>query len=202
MPIPKIIHQIWIGPKNPPTSLIDTWKMEGWEHNLWREEDINSLDMTNRSLYDYFYKKGVRHGSADVARIEILRHYGGIYIDADTKRLGALEGNFLDSDFFAVEGNRKDGLPYRIANGIVGSVPEHPIIVEYINRMGKAKKVEPAWCTIGGTMLTQVIKHFKDDRTVILEPYWFYPQSSWGQRHEKADLAIAEHYWNSEDYSE
>jgi len=26
MSIPKIIHQLWIGPKIPPTKFMDTWK--------------------------------------------------------------------------------------------------------------------------------------------------------------------------------
>ena len=26
MPIPKIIHQLWIGPHPVPTTLMDTWK--------------------------------------------------------------------------------------------------------------------------------------------------------------------------------
>ena len=42
--IPKIIHQIWIGPKPPPTNFMDTWKnkheSEGFEYIRWTEQEI------------------------------------------------------------------------------------------------------------------------------------------------------------------
>ena len=44
MSIPKIIHQIWIGPKTPPTKLMDTWKnkheKEGFEYIRWTEDEM------------------------------------------------------------------------------------------------------------------------------------------------------------------
>ena len=42
--IPKIIHQLWIGPKEPPTKFMDTWKniheKEGFEYIRWNEEEM------------------------------------------------------------------------------------------------------------------------------------------------------------------
>ena len=49
MTIPKIIHQLWIGPKQPPTKLMDTWKdaheKEGFEY-IRRTKD----EFTKRNL--------------------------------------------------------------------------------------------------------------------------------------------------------
>ena len=39
--IPKIIHQLWIGRKPPPSKLMETWRKAheslGWEYRLWNE---------------------------------------------------------------------------------------------------------------------------------------------------------------------
>ena len=40
--IPKIIHQLWIGPKPAPTKLMDTWKDKNpnFTYIRWNEEEI------------------------------------------------------------------------------------------------------------------------------------------------------------------
>ena len=38
MTIPKIIHQLWIGPKTPPIKFMDTWK------NNTKKKDLNIYD--------------------------------------------------------------------------------------------------------------------------------------------------------------
>jgi mannosyltransferase OCH1-like enzyme len=40
--IPKVIHQIWIGPKPAPKQMMQTWKEKhpGFEYILWNEEEI------------------------------------------------------------------------------------------------------------------------------------------------------------------
>jgi len=90
--IPKIIHQIWIGDKaEPPMQWIETWSKDfveqnpGYVHVLWRDEDLKILEMVNRDLYD---AEPTLPGKADIARYELLRRYGGVYIDADIVWLG------------------------------------------------------------------------------------------------------------------
>ena len=40
--IPKTIHQIWIGPLDPPTSLMNSWKIKhpDYKYILWDEDKI------------------------------------------------------------------------------------------------------------------------------------------------------------------
>ena len=42
MTIPKIIHQLWIGPKPRPYKFMKTWedKHPDYEYILWNEEEI------------------------------------------------------------------------------------------------------------------------------------------------------------------
>ena len=45
--IPKIIHQLWIGPKPAPTKLMQTWKDKNpdFEYILWNEAEIASRNL-------------------------------------------------------------------------------------------------------------------------------------------------------------
>lgn len=207
--IPKIIHQIWVGDQSKrPQFCMDTWKMKDWKYKLWTEDEIEELQLQNQELYDYFYEKKIWHGCSDVARIEILNKYGGIYIDADTERLAPIDEllkfdrltgrtaiNEIETrDFFAVWSNRDD----RIANGVIASVKNHPILTNYIEEMGRAEKVEPAWSTIGGTLFTKMINLHSTRRTQLLKPITFYPFDSRGVPARGRGTTYARHYWKAE----
>lgn len=193
--IPKYLHQIWIGKKElMPEKMMKTWEnMEGWEYLLWTEEAIDKLDLKNRKLYDYFYAKGCYYGCSDIVRLEVLERYGGVYIDADTERLQSIDEILRDCTFFSVWSNTEG----RIANGVMGTIPNHPIIQNYIEAMGSASKVEPVWSTIGGTMFTDMISKFQDKYTKILKPISFYPFNSKGVKTLGRDKNYARHYWGS-----
>jgi mannosyltransferase OCH1-like enzyme len=197
--IPKIIHQIWIGDKLPPLSYMNTWKIKGYKYMLWNEEKIFNLNLINQDKYDYFLNKKIYYGAADIARIEILNKYGGLYIDADTIRLKDLPEEWFNYDFFAVKANDDSRWNYRITNGIIGSKSNSSLLEEYINSIKTAIKITPCWNTIGGTMLTNIIVNkFKDDQTIlILEPYTFYPVSLRKQVNPAAHNAYGKHIWGS-----
>ncbi len=42
MSIPKIIHQLWIGPKPAPTKFMQTWKEKhpDFDYIFWNEEEL------------------------------------------------------------------------------------------------------------------------------------------------------------------
>lgn len=198
--IPKIFHQIWVGDKPYPKEWIDTWRnVTGWEHRLWTEKEIEALDIINRDKYDWYKANRIWHGMADIARLEILYKYGGVYIDADTQRLKPWKDwRWLHMDFFAVRGNTAPRNNYRVTNGIMGCMPESEIVGEYISRVFKAEQFMPAWDTIGGTLLTKILQeNMSNPNIAILEPYWFYPQNSRGIRTRGHDKAIARHFWGS-----
>ena len=48
MSIPKIIHQLWIGPKPAPTKFMNTWrdKHPDFEYMYWNEADLKELYKT------------------------------------------------------------------------------------------------------------------------------------------------------------
>lgn len=196
--IPKVIHQIWVGELLAPQLYLDSWKMPGFEYVLWDEKKLNQIEMVNRDKYDYFYNKKVYHGVADIARVEILKQFGGLYIDADTLRLKDLPNEWFDYDFFAVKGHENPQWDIRITNGIMGVSRNNSIIEDYQERIRSAKKIEPCWSTIGGTTLTNLIseKYINDPKVLILEPWTFYPSYK-KYIHPRASEAYARHIWGS-----
>lgn len=146
--IPKIIHQIWLGPRDPPMEWISQTekfcKDNGWRHVLYRDADIDKLGLINKEA---FTATKIWQEKADIARYEILYRYGGLYIDTDIvpirKDLSTLL-QFSTSTFVAVQealpGNLLErlGKPY-VANGIIACVPGHTIMKAVIKELANRK---------------------------------------------------------------
>jgi mannosyltransferase OCH1-like enzyme len=55
--IPKIIHQIWVGPKPLPEfykKLANSWikKHPDWKYRLWTDKEVAQINLTNQKIYD------------------------------------------------------------------------------------------------------------------------------------------------------
>lgn len=161
--IPNVIHQIWLGNKQIPK-----WTKD-WNSKLWREKDIEQFELVNKDKYEYFLSKQEYAGASDIARVEILYRLGGVYMDTDSQKLEDID-ELLDNEFFA-------GYEYdrRIANGVIGSIPKHPILKDYIERITEATIIEPPCYTIGGTLLTSCVESYKG-KVLILPQEAFYPK--------------------------
>lgn len=88
--IPKIIHQTWRDKNLPPiiyklvSENIRFFKSNGYEFMFWTDEMILKLIADEYPNFYNIYKMartGVQKG--DIARILLVYHYGGIYIDLD-----------------------------------------------------------------------------------------------------------------------
>ena len=88
--IPKIIHQTWKDKNLPPiiyklvSENISILKSQGYEYMFWTDEMILKLIAEEYPNFYNIYKlarTGVQKG--DIARILLVYHYGGIYIDLD-----------------------------------------------------------------------------------------------------------------------
>jgi len=88
--IPKIIHQTWKDKNLPPiiyklvSENISFLKSNGYEYMFWTDDMILKLISEEYPNFYNIYKlarTGVQKG--DIARIILVYHYGGIYIDLD-----------------------------------------------------------------------------------------------------------------------
>jgi inositol phosphorylceramide mannosyltransferase catalytic subunit len=202
--IPKIIHQIWVGDKEMPIEWINSWKEKNptFKHILWDEKMIRKEGLVNEHIFDDYknlnYRDGkMYHGMADVARVEILKKYGGIYIDADTECIKSLEGaDFLNTDFFSVyEGDKPHPKLKKIlvATGVIGSIPNHPILDEYIKKISSVSVNIDAWLKTGPALFTDILQNYQ---VKLLPANTFYPKHITGYHNTGTDN-YGYHHWYS-----
>lgn len=167
MPIPKIIHQIWLGSKQAPSDLMNHWITINpkFRYILWTE--ANLPDLKNKVQFEATPKM---NDKADILRYEILYRYGGFFMDADSLPLKPLD-DLLEYDIVTVAEGRANFL----VNGIIGITPKHPAMKMMIDEVGKLPpKPSYHWKEIGPGLWTVVAKHF---RAKILPPESFLPWS-------------------------
>ena len=134
--IPKKIHQIWIGPKQPPIIWCDSWRKRyreqypGWEYKLWTDKEVAALKLRTQEFYDH---EQMFQCKADLLRLEVLWNEGGVYIDADMVWLHKDLQDVLDAGkdtgfFCGYEPDTKDK-PYSvIGNSFIACTPKHPLV--------------------------------------------------------------------------
>lgn len=195
--IPKILHQIWIGPKPPPQQWLDSWKNKhpDWEYRLWTEKNIPQLE--NQKLFDQINSYS---GKADILRYELLYQYGGIYLDADSYCLQPLDESMLRHHFFACYENEQ-ALPGLVSQGTIGCEPNHPIMKVLIDSIKGISDInrEAAWKVVGPILFTKVILEYKANKrkAALLPSYYFYPLHHSGACYAGKGKIFAMQHWGS-----
>lgn len=117
--IPKIIHWVWLGEKEKPYRIIESWKKilpEGeWEYKLWNEENI---DIESSEFLSKSYKLKKYGICVDIIRSKVLYEYGGIWLDADCLINNDISP-FLQYNFFGCWENEN-----YINIGLIGASPK------------------------------------------------------------------------------
>lgn len=132
--IPKIIHQIWLGPNLPPPHFAGFQETlmrlhPDWEYHLWSEAQLEELNLDN---WDIVEKSQNWAEKSDIIRCDLLDRFGGVYMDVDMEMYKSLNELHEKYDFYA-------GMefPHKIATtmnrvwvgiSIMASRPGHPIM--------------------------------------------------------------------------
>lgn len=180
MSIPKILHQIWIGPLEPPIEMMRTWKEKHpeFEYILWNEVEIENRNMTFscQSKIDIMNEF---NGKADIMRWEILYKYGGYFVDADSICIEPFDDYFENKIAFASYENEiiRGGL---IATGTMGFIPKHQLcgdIINWINgdEFNQMNKTVRAWGSVGPGLLTRFLKTGEYKNVSIYPSHCFLP---------------------------
>jgi inositol phosphorylceramide mannosyltransferase catalytic subunit len=194
--IPRVLHQIWMGPKPLPQEWVEAYKLANpsWEHRLWTERAIRKLPLTNLRHFNWYARRGRWNGAADIARVEILHRFGGVYVDVDSEPLLPFDdAPFMGAGFFAGIAEGK-----RIANGTIGSEAGHPVLTEYIAAIGNhpLTNLLPPSRTIGSVLLTDVVsRHSHMPDVMVMSRRTFYPVSIKGNRIAGIEPAYTNHFW-------
>lgn len=129
--IPKVIHRIWVGGKPIPEEYErywETWKAHhpDFEFKTWGDADLDAAFPGDTAIA--VARSGPvqqRHAiTSDIARLLILRKFGGLYVDTDFECLRSFEPILNSAS--AVIALLEHGTA---CNGIMASVPGHNIIL-------------------------------------------------------------------------
>ena len=100
--IPKMIHYCWFGRGKKPEDIencIESWKkyLPDWELIEWNEDnyDVNAHQYTKEA---YVSKKWAF--VSDMARLDVLYEYGGVYLDVDVEFIKPLPSKCLEYEGF------------------------------------------------------------------------------------------------------
>lgn len=194
--VPRLIHQVWIGPDAPPTRWLETWRDRhpGWERRLWRGPDLDRFGLRHRGLYDRYVACGRWCGAVNVARVEILLRYGGVYVDADmTARHPLDDAPFMDASAWVVRSPHKRD---RITNAVMGSEPGHPLLVDYQDALGGVTELHPSWQKTGAGILTPLVKRHAE--VTVVESGAFLPTTMHNRPGPPyRGVVYGEHHWGT-----
>ena len=201
--IPKIIHFICLCSELPEKyeSIIDGWRKHNPDFEIWiwddRKVETFLPQMINKDLYNQTDNFGHK---SDMLRYEVLKRYGGLYVDVDF----LCNANFTNSHnkycFYAGICLEKS---VQLNNGIMASMPNHPILDICISEM----RLDNPWgieCPhtlvlyqTGPWALTRSVLHYM--QTVGDEGVMIYPSTTFhpfpaALRHEATDELVKSYY--------
>jgi len=177
--IPRIIHQVWLGSEFP--ARYKKWQKSwlkhnpDWEYMLWTNKEAEEFTFENKDLY---YKAGNYGAKSDILRYAILKEYGGVYVDTDFECLSNLNELNALCDFYTglINGEK----PY-LGNGIIGCVPNHPIINKLCDSMAiplSKNSADEILSVTGPGKFSECVFAMADDTefvNIIFPVTYFYP---------------------------
>ena len=200
--IPKIIHQLWIGPRPAPTKFMDTWKDKNpdFEYIRWNEEEIKKRKLKLECTHRINEMEEI-NGKADIIRWEILYEYGGVFLDADSICIDPIDDVLMSTESFA-GWEHEELRPGLIATGTMGFPPKHPLVKDAIQWMKEhcvsvEKTQHRAWKTVGPGLLTRMHQTGKFKKMKIFPSYSFLPIHGSGKEYRGHGKIYANQEWGS-----
>lgn len=138
--IPKIIHQIWLGPYKMPKDLAEYSKKwqelhSGWGYKLWTDEDVAKMQFPDRDLFE---KASTYQEKAEILKYNILKQHGGLYVDVDYKPIRMFDYLHYTYDFYAgILPPLKDTNDVIVSTSIMGSSPNNMLINNTLSEIRK-----------------------------------------------------------------
>lgn len=196
--IPPVIHHVWPG-EDPFRAELHRFRSSwlahhpDWTLRFWRT-DLGDADREVRALLaDARYSVVVK---SDVARYELLRLHGGVYVDTDMECLRPFDDLRGAACFIGRETDES------VCPSVIGCEPGHPFIAACAREaVVRAREAGPERAnrepnTITGPSLVTELARDRED-VVIHAPAFFYPIGWWETHrlHEPTPGAYAKHWW-------
>lgn len=199
--IPRILHRIWLD--EPIPELFESWwaRFEelhpGWELRTWNISAgidwlVNQQAFEDALAAEGSWSYGFR---SDILRYEVLRRFGGVYVDTDVEPLRSFDPLLEDPRPFVAWCSENELDP-----SIIASPTGHPAIEALVARIEGRTGSPPA--RTGPTFVTGEWRHRDDVRR--LPPITFFPYHWRNQERQiralggrYPDETYAVHHWNA-----
>ncbi len=134
--IPKRIHYMWLGKTEFPDSLkrcIDSWRKFCPDYEIIQWDESN-YDVDKCCYMKQAYQQKRFGFVPDYARLDILYHCGGIYMDTDVELVRSLDNLLYQEAFSSVE-------KWQVINfgGCSGAVAGHPSLKPFLHAWEQRK---------------------------------------------------------------
>ncbi len=166
MPVPRAIHQIWIGTRSVPAT-VGAWaahaRARGLTHRLWREGDFAAIGAEAHPAFAAMRARGDIPGMVDVARYLLLSREGGVYLDCDwypARSDQTFHDRFAMAGLVAMAEDtpRMTGAgSILLANSFIAAPPAHPAILRLLSALPAiiaGMPRAPAWWATGPLAFT------------------------------------------------
>ena len=170
----------------------ETWRRHhpGWKFKVWRDRDL-------RRLLPGSAVSRARHYTelSDLVRFEVLRRYGGVYVDTDVECLRPLDP--LLQGERALLGYERPG---RVGSAVLAAVAGHPFFVDASRQARRTVGLGADSADATGPYLLTVLVRDHPDVTILPQEA-FYPYG-WDEperRHDEFPDSYAVHHWASLD---
>ena len=209
--IPKTIHYCWFGPASKSDLIlkcINSWKKYCPDYEIveWNEDNF---DISVNSYVQEAYEAGKWAFVSDYARLWIVYHCGGIYLDTDVELLKPLDEFCRHPAFFAFENERC------VATGLgFGACKGHPVVkallddYEGVCFIDKNGRFDDTPCPVRNTaVLTKLglcannqYQEFLD--TAVYPSEYFCPKKGEGEDVVLTEKTVGIHHYIASWYSE
>ena len=184
MLIPRVFHQIWVGPDRLPDEYARyqrTWldQHPGWELRFWTDDNLPDR-LRRPEGYERLRSPVER---ADILRLEVVYLFGGVHVDVDFECLRSIEPLIGEAEFFI--GLAK---PERVNGALFGAVAGHAVLARALDEIRPREVYGYDKEATGPRFLDRIVFARRDD-VLFLESEVLYPRTA-----EERELAYALHH--------
>lgn len=180
MPIPRIFHQIWLGPDALPAEFAryrKTWRRHhrDWEMQLWTEDNLPA-DLRRPEVAQRLRVPAER---SDILRLELLWRYGGVYLDTDMECRKPIDELLDGVEVFAAYLKFPTGdEPMRVTNTVLGAVAGHPLLDRALDAITPCVHYgQDVKQSAGPGLLNRLLLPDPPESVTLFDPPVFYPRT-------------------------